>query len=178
MKKLLIVTTALVASLATAQADLIGTQVSSGFPFNANNVVISASQTEFTFMGGFGSVFTADFTGNSLDLKYVFPAYVEAGTFTFTFTDNAFAGLSIAETSDNFPSPGVTASLVGDLLTLNAPGTQFSTSGTQTLDAVFSIAPTADPAVGVPGPIVGAGFPGLVAAGLAAWGYFRRRRAA
>jgi hypothetical protein len=196
MSLVLAATAALLAYVAPATADLIGTQVSGSAQANGaganffdpvnglvpagfgnssspNNVVISASQTEFGLKNQSDAItVTADFTGNSLDLKYVlvpqFPGEVgSVGPLTFTFTDTLFAGLSIGSTSDNFPSP-VTAGLVGDVLTLSAPRTPFGL-GTQTFDAVFSFTP-------VPGPIAGAGLPGLIfaSAGLLAW--WRRRK--
>ena len=159
---------ALAGSVLPASADLIGTQVSgsaetsinpgvnffdpatgfvpAGFgnssPNGPNNVVISASQTEFGLNSPASpsTELTADFTGNSLELKYVQPLTFFAVDFTFTFTDTAFAGLSIVPTSDNFPSP-VTAGLVGNVLTLSAQPT-----GIGTFDAVFNITTTPLPA--------------------------------
>ena len=156
---------ALAGSVLPAAADLIGTQVggsaqvsgitanffdpATGFvpagfgnssPNGPNNVVISASQIEFGLTSS-GSDITADFTSNSLDLKYAQPEFPFVVAITFTFTDTAFAGLTIVPISDNFSSPGVTASLVGNVLMLSAP----EPPGVGTFDAVFSIAPQTNP---------------------------------
>jgi hypothetical protein len=112
-------TAALLAYVAPATADLIGTQVSGSAQENGvgtnffdpvngfvpagfgnssspNNVVISASQTEFGFGNQPAITVTADFTGNSLDLKYVLVPQAPGefvGPVTFTFTDTAFAAV-------------------------------------------------------------------------------------
>jgi hypothetical protein len=62
-----------------------------------------------------------------------------------TFTSAGFAGLTLSEVSDNFPNAGgVTASLVGNVLTLSWAGS----GGPFTGIATYNLLPTAVPEPG------------------------------
>src|SRR5262249_40158403 len=80
----------------------------SSMPGNPN-VVIANPLVEFGYMDGFNTI-SANFTGNTLTLTDV--SMGSTAPITYKFTDTVFAGLNVAETSDNFLSGGATGSLV------------------------------------------------------------------
>jgi hypothetical protein len=142
-------------TVASAQADLIGTSVTGQMLISGTNYFESAngyvpagydnsglgtsttvtidSGIEFGFHDG-SNTDTADFTGTTLTLQDV--SVNNSIGITYIFTDTAFTGFSLS--SNTFPS-SVTATLVGDVLTLNAPA--ISSSGTY--DAVYNLSTTA-----------------------------------
>lgn len=87
-------------------------------------VTIATPLVEFGFQDG-ANLDTADFTDSTLTLTDV--SNSASIGITYSFTDSAFAGLTLTEISDTFPG-GVGASLVGDTITLDAPA--LSSSGT------------------------------------------------
>ena len=112
---------------------------------------------EFALLSGGGSIaspgifsVTADFTGSTLQIT---KNYADSGLagFEMTFTDPAFAGLTLTKTQDSFQNGGMTGTLVGDTITLITapnciigPGCGFSVDSQDT--ATFKIAPVPLPA--------------------------------
>jgi len=100
--------------------DPVNGHVPSGYgnssPHGPLNVTIG-SGTEFGYQDPADTI-TVDFTATGVTLRDD-----SGGNFnpvTYVFTDSAFLGATTAVISDNFV-PAVTASLVGDVLTLSAP---------------------------------------------------------
>ncbi len=83
---------------------------------------------------------TVDFTGTMVTLQDV--SQRNSGIIHYSFTDTAFTGLTLSQDSENFPN-GVTATLVGDVLTISSAG--FNSSGT--FSAVYTLS-----SAGVPEP--------------------------
>ncbi len=164
-------------------ADLVGTSVTGSLTFGGNplnffdpvngfvpngplnktqgtTVTISSSAIEFGFQDP-DNTDTADFTGTQLTLTDISSGGQAAAR--FTFTDAAFAGVTLSPVSNTFPV-GFGAVLDGSTLTISFP--QFLQSGT--FDAVFSLTPTT--AIPEPGSIA------LLLSALCGAGYAVRKR--
>ncbi len=105
-------------------------------PHGPENVVIG-SGTEFGFSDG-ANTDTADFNDTSLTITDVVTATNDAQS-TYTFTNTAFLGETVTQTSNTFPQT-VTETLVGDVLTVDVAETGSANAGTKAV--TFSFAPT------------------------------------
>lgn len=133
----------------SARADLIGTSVSgqmlipgnvfgnfnffdpaNGFvPIGAGNkggttVTISAAPAiAFAYADGGLNIVRVSFTDTTITLEEEnIPFFINGlAAIDYSFTFPAFSGLILAPISDSFPSGGVPASVLGNVLTLNAP---------------------------------------------------------
>jgi hypothetical protein len=105
---------------------------------NSATVTITGNKTEFGYHDG-ANTDSADFNGGNLTITDV--SVSSSVQIKYVFTDTAFAGLSLVETSDNFLNGGALATLVGTTLTVITP--QFLTAGTYS--ATFNLAPAAVP---------------------------------
>jgi hypothetical protein len=97
-----------------------------------NTVVVSDSAVEFGF-AGFGANMRVQFTDTQLIISSV---HLLSGAFspTMTFSSSAFSSLNLVTQTY---TPGVTSSLVGNLITINFAG-GFVTQGS-TYNAIFAV---------------------------------------
>jgi hypothetical protein len=101
----------------------------------ATTVTISTTVPEFGYQDTANAI-RADFGSSTLLIN---DTAVTAGGLVatqFQFTDPAFAGLAVTESSDTFPG-GMSVSLVGSTITINYAGTAIS----GTYNTVYTIAP-------------------------------------
>jgi hypothetical protein len=158
MKRLLFVLALFGFASLPARADLTGTTVAGSLHFDgltenffdpANGfvpagflnaagptVTISNTAAEFGFDDG-ANEDIANFTGNTLVVTD--HDTDNAANWVMTFTDTAFLGLKLLQTSDTFTNGGVTGVLSGDTITLDW-------AGTSTADGLLSTSFTLTPA--------------------------------
>jgi hypothetical protein len=132
-------------------------------------VVINGIDTEFGWCacggtGGTHTSATADFTDTGLTVTS-YSDYSWQYGWIQTFTDTAFAGLSINKTLDGYSNGGVSALIVGDVLTLTWLG-QNGSEGPYTADFSFSGASATPLPAALP----------LFASGLGVFGLLARRK--
>jgi hypothetical protein len=140
-----------------AKADLTGTTVTGSLHFDGltenffdpavgfvpagflnaagTTVTISNTAAEFGFNDG-ANLDIANFTGSSLLVTD--DDTDNAANWVMTFTDTAFLGLNLVQTSDTFTNGGVTGVLSGDTITLDF-------GGTSTADGLMSTSFTLNP---------------------------------
>jgi hypothetical protein len=100
---------------------------------NAGTTVTIGAAVEFGYHDGANNI-TADFTDTTLTVT-ITSSLSGVDPTKFTFTDTAFAGLSITEPTDTFPGAGgLSESLVGDVLTLNYAGDGVNATKTAVFD--------------------------------------------
>jgi hypothetical protein len=132
--------------------------VPAGFLNTASaTVVIADPAQEFGFLDG-ANRDTADFTGTQLIVTD--QVFSGAASWVMRFTSAGFAGVTLTELVDSFPTGGVTATVVGNVITLSWAGT--NTPGA--FRAVYDVAAVPEPATML-----------LVGSGLAAALRARRR---
>jgi PEP-CTERM motif len=109
-----------------------------------NTVTIAVPLVEFGFEDGFNRD-TADFTDTTLTISDLVGTAAGAFNWTMTFTDSAFAGLSLVEISDNFVNGGVNCALAATTLTCTWAGVGAAVGQ---LTATYSFAALAVPEPG------------------------------
>ena len=86
---------------------------------SGTTVTVSDSAVEFGFNDG-ASLISADLSDNHLTINDLIEISGPANSFQMSFTDTALAGQYLIPVSDSFPLYGRSA--VGDVITLNYPG--------------------------------------------------------
>jgi hypothetical protein len=158
VKRLFVVLALFTFTTLPAHADLTGTSVTGSLHFDgltenffdpANGfvpagflnaagptVTISNTAAEFGFDDG-ANTDIANFTGSALVVTD--DDTDNAANWVMTFTDTAFLGLNLVQTSDTFTNGGVTGVLSGDTITLDW-------AGTSTADGLMATTFTLNPA--------------------------------
>jgi hypothetical protein len=139
-------------------------------------VVISATVREFGWCACAAehTSVNADFTDTGLKVTSYSDTSLQFG-WVQTFTDAAFAGLSIANILDTFNNSGVSAAMVGDVLTLTWLGPPGPPLSAGPFEADFSFSSTAATPLPAALPLFATG---LGAFGLLGWRRKRKNAAA
>ncbi len=116
---------------------------SSGY-LNASSptVTIASPAVEFGFNDNVNLDF-ANFSASQFTIEDVVETGPANAPFTMTFTDAAFSGMAFAKVSDSFTHGGLTATLVGNKVTINWAGGTVTAGDDYT--STFTMVPVPEP---------------------------------
>ncbi len=116
---------------------------------SSTTVPISQPQIEFGYQDG-ANQDSANFTDSQLYIEDQYFGTIGDLPFTMSFTDPAFAGITLTPTISNFPN-ALSASIAGTTITVTGPAQSFPANTSYIAVYNISSSPTPEPATGAVG---------------------------